>query len=513
MNASKNNVCRLSLVLLASLMAVFILAAACPTVTAADINIERVDTKTQELIGDQSITYRWAIYNNGNSTFLVRGSVYPAEHNGVSYRFDSDSVLLEPGSSTFMLVTFKAVREVQSAQMTFQVNFTAVKMDDPSQVSVLSQPVDVKVTSLFGVSSGQNKIFNIWPNTLPAPLDTNTGAFAVSILGWLIIGLLFYFVVDPLVHMATKKTKTELDDIVLRILRMPVFLLIVIVGSVTSLEILEIEPKMLADIETYYHIALIVIGAWMAYKIYDEIVLSYAKHFASKSDTELDDVLVPLLEKIGMIFIPIVALMMVFEILGYDVTVLLAGAGFLGIVVGFAAQSTLANFFAGIQIIIDRPFKMGDMLVMDGDFYEVRHIGLRTTELLDTTNNQLVIIPNNDLANNKIVNAVMPDQELTIAVVVGVAYGSNIELVKQMMVEAYDELPSANKNKKPAIRLSDFADSAVNMKIFIPIDEAINKWKAASDYREILYRKFNQVGVEIPFPQSVVYLKDERNAK
>jgi MscS family membrane protein len=513
MNASSSKMCRLSLVVFSSLMAVLILAAVSPLATAAEINIERVDTETQQLTGDQSITYRWAIYNNGNSTFLVRGSVYPAEHNGVSYKFESDSVLLEPGASTFMLVTFKAVREVESAQMMFQVNFTTVRMDDPSQVTVISQPVDISVTSLFGVSAGQNKIFNIWPNTLPAPLNTNIGAFIVSILGWLVIGLLFYFVIDPLVHMATKRTRTELDDIMLRILRMPVFLLIVIIGSVTSLEILHIDPKTLADVETCYHIALIVIGAWISYKIYDEVVLFYAKHFASKSDTELDDVLVPLLEKIGMIFIPIIALMLVFQILGYDVTVLLAGAGFLGIVVGFAAQSTLSNFFAGIQILIDRPFKMGDMLDMNGDFYEVRHIGLRSTELLDTNNNQLVIIPNNDMANNKIVNVVMPNRELTITVVVGVSYGSNVELVKEMMLEAYEELPYSNKNKKPAIRLSDFADSSINMKIFIPIDEATNKWKAASDYREILYRKFNKVGVDIPFPQRVVYLKDERTAK
>lgn len=513
MNASRNKMCRSSLALFTSMMAVFILAAAFPTATAAEINIERADTMSQDLIGDQSVTYRWAIFNGGNSTFLVRGTVFPAEHDGVSYKFESDSVLLEPGASTFMLVTFKAVREVESALMNFQVNFTTVKMDDPSQVTVLTQSVDVNVVSLFGVSAGENKIFNIWPNTFPAPFDSNYGAFAITILGWLGIGLFFYFVVDPLVHLATKRTKTELDDILLRILRMPVFLLIVIIGLVTSLEILDLDPKLLANIETGYQIILIIIGAWMAYKIYDEIVLFYAKRIASKTDTELDDVLIPLLEKIGMILIPIMALMLVFEIMGYDVTVLLAGAGFLGIVVGFAAQSTLANFFAGIQILIDRPFKVGDMLSMDGDLFEVKHIGLRSTELLDSTNDQLVIIPNNDMANNKIVNAVMPTRELTIAVVVGVAYGSNIDLVKQMMVEAYDELPASNKNKKPAIRLSDFADSSINMKIFIPIEEATNKWRAASDYREILYAKFNKVGVDIPFPQQVVYLKDERKAK
>jgi MscS family membrane protein len=182
-------------------------------------------------------------------------------------------------------------------------------------------------------------------------------------------------------------------------------------------------------------------------------------------------------------------------------------------VVGFAAQSTLSNLFAGLQLLIDRPFKVGDLLYMEGDMFEVKTIGLRSTTLLDTNLNQLVIIPNNDMANNKIVNTVEPNRELTISVVVGVAYGSNIELVKQLMIEAYDELPSSNKHKRPALRMNDFADSSINMKIFIPIDEVTERWKAASDYREIVYRKFNKVGVEIPFPQRVVFLKDERKEK
>jgi len=477
---------------------------------ASDVNILAKGSASGELDAEKSLSFTWIVYNNGTSPVAVKTTIFSADESGVETAIENDFVTLYQNESIFVKVTLSASREVQTRAAVYLVNFTMTNLTDMNQVEKVTKQLDLYLVSIWGVHSGQNKIFGIWDNFLPSPLDGNEGAFIFTALGWLAIGLIFYFVVDPAVKMATAKTKTELDDIMLRILRMPVFLFIVLIGVVGSLEILTITPDMLNQIETWYHVMLIGIGAWMIYKIYDEVLLYYAKRYASKTDTEMDDVLVPVLEKLGMILIPFVALMLIFEIFGYDVTVLLAGAGFLGIVVGFAAQSTLSNFFAGIQLLLDRPFKVGDKLLMDGDFYEVTQIGLRATELLDTTNNQLVIIPNNDMANNKIVNAFAPDRELTVNVVVGVAYGSDIELVKKLMIEAFNEMPTSNKSKVPIIRLSEFADSSINMKIFIPIDDANNRWKSTSDFREILYRKFNASGVDIPFPQQVVYLKDQR---
>jgi small-conductance mechanosensitive channel len=78
------------------------------------------------------------------------------------------------------------------------------------------------------------------------------------------------------------------------------------------------------------------------------------------------------------------------------------------------------------------------------------------------------------------------------------------------MYEAAMETPNAVKSKQPRIRLNDFADSAINMKIFIDIDDANNRWRAASDFRERLYKRFSENGIEIPFPQRVVHVKDGR---
>ena len=216
-----------------------------------------------------------------------------------------------------------------------------------------------------------------------------------------------------------------------------------------------------------------------------------------------------------MVLIPVLALIAIFNMFGYDVTVLLAGVGFLGIVIGFAAQSTLANFFAGLQMLVDRPFKIGDLLEIDGgDICEVTRIGMRSTTLYNTFTHEEVIIPNDQIANNKIVNMVEPDRKLIITVKVGVAYGSDVEQVKRILLEEAAKHPNVinNDDHKTVVRFSDFEASDLLFKIFLWVDDVKNQFKVGSDYREAVLREFNKAGIEIPFPQSVVWLHEANEA-
>lgn len=482
-----------------------------PSSQGADVTVFPMNPDTMELEGDSDITSSYVIFNNGTSPFLVKGSVTPSWKDYVSASFDDDFATIDPGQSHTFIVTFSASRNVKTFETDFQINFTATRMDEPSQVMDFSQTVHLNVISVFGVTTGENKILKVFDNPFPAPFNSNFWSFIFSVLIWFGVGLIFYFVVDPLAHLFTRRTDSELDDILLRILRLPIFVLIVLIGSVSSIEILDLPGDIIANLEMTFQIVLIMIFAWIAYKIYDEVIIYLAKQYSKNTETELDDAMIPIMEKLGMIIIPLIAIMAIFSIMGYDLTVLLVGAGFLGIVIGLAAQSTLANFFAGMQMLVERPFKVGDSILLDnGNHGEIVHLGLRATEILDTNNDYIIVIPNDKMANNPIVNVMRPGKELTIAVAVGVAYGSDIELVKQLMCDAAMDIPNSVKGKQPRVRLSDFTDSSINMKIFIDIDDANARWKAASDFRERLYAKFAEKGIEIPFPQTVVHLKDER---
>jgi len=486
-------------------------AALAPAVSADPVNAFMVgDDQLTTEAGTPAI-YEWILYNNDSVPYVITPSSDPSINGDFSVKFDQSYLTLYPGESESIIMTVTTVREMPDSTLVFQVRFDITQMNELENSFSIDSTVQLHVVPLFGVGAGDNKILGIWENELPWPLDGNVGAFVVSVGIWALIALFVILVADPLLHRLTSRTATELDDIILNIIRGPILLLMVLYGAIRSLEILNLDRALIANLELAYSVAFILAVAWLTYKIYAGVIVYYGHKLAAKTDSEVDDVLVPIMEKMGMIIIPIIALAVILSLFGYNLTVILAGLGFMGIVIGYAAQATLANFFAGLQMMFDRPFKIGDLLRLDnGDICEVRHIGMRATELYNTFTNEMVIVPNNDIANKKIVNMVQPDRRLKIAVAVGVAYGSDVDLVLRLMKEVAQSLPEVmdDSDHQTVIRFSEFADSSLNFTAFIWIKDLDLQFKVASDYRAELLRRFDNNGIEIPFPQSVVWLRD-----
>ena len=518
MTFSKHKSRNLAWLVAVPFIVLLVLAAVAPTVQASGVNVFGVDEKNYNRTIDaaQDATFEWVVYNNDSSPYLLKVNVTGVDTGSITPVFEQNFTAIAAGNPNTVKLTMIPNRDLATTDVTFQVIFTFTKMNDPTQTITISKQVSMHIDSTYGAKAGQNKIFGFWQNNLPSPFESNYGAFAVTILGWICIAFVVMFVVDPIIHFITRKTETDLDDIMLRILRYPVFIFIVTYGFVVySLEILNLPRNYVKMIETVYSLMIIILLAYVVYKIFDEVVLYYAKEFSKKTDTEIDDVIVPVVEKLGMVLIPVLALIAIFNMFGYDVTVLLAGVGFLGIVIGFAAQSTLANFFAGLQMLVDRPFKIGDLLEIEGgDICEVSRIGMRSTTLYNTFTHEEVIIPNDQIANNKIVNMVEPDRKLIVTVKVGVAYGSDVEQVKRILLEEAAKLPNVlnTEDHKTVVRFSDFEASDLLFKIFLWVDDVKNQFKVGSDYREAVLREFNKAGVEIPFPQSVVWLHEANEA-
>lgn len=495
------------------LMLVLLLSGSIGAAAQGPVNIFLVDDYHKQANAGDSATFVWVIFNNNSSPYIVKPLVTPSESHDVEENFESHYITLEPGASSPLVLQVSTLRTMGNTELTFNVTLMVTKMDDPSEVTIIQEHAYLEVSAVFGAGVGSNKIFGIWNNDLPAPLDGNWGAFLVTVIGWVLIAMFFAFVVDPLVHHVTRKTDTELDDIILHIIRAPLFAFILSYGTVSSLEILNINRDLVAQIESVYGIVIVVLIVWVAYRVYKEVVLYYAKEYSKKTNTEIDDVVVPLMEKIGLIVIPLVGLMWILGMLGFDLTGLLAGAGFLGIVIGLAAQSTLANFFAGIQLLADRPFKIGDMLRLDdGDSVEVRHIGMRATTLYNPDTDEIVVIPNNEIANKRIINMVEPDRKLRIVVVISVAYGSDVDKVMNLLRTTAMEHPNVLKDPThhPIVRFSEFGDSSLNFKTFIWVDDLANRFKVGSDFRQAINDRFKAEGIEIPYPQRVITVKYQK---
>jgi small-conductance mechanosensitive channel len=185
----------------------------------------------------------------------------------------------------------------------------------------------------------------------------------------------------------------------------------------------------------------------------------------------------------------------------------LASAGVVGIAVGFAAKDTLANLFAGIFILADAPYKLGDFIVLGtGERGRVTDIGIRSTRIL-TRDDIEVTIPNSLIANGTVVNETGgPHDKRRVRVTVGVAYGSDVDKVKKVLMDVGVNSEYAAKIPEPRVRFREFGDSALIFQLMVWIDEPVLRGRAVDDLNTALYKSFIKEGIEIPFPQRVVHM-------
>ncbi|MCK5559944.1 MAG: mechanosensitive ion channel, partial [Thermoplasmata archaeon] len=244
---------------------------------------------------------------------------------------------------------------------------------------------------------------------LPEQLDNNYGRFLIYVLFWIIIGAIVLFVLDPVIRGLTRKTKSKIDDMVLDIIRKPVLALIILYGIVQSLSALELSEDILFYVQQVYNIGFFIVIIWLIYKILNVILIQVGRAFSANKKVNVEKILVPAFQKLITVLIFIFAMLTILGYLGIDLTMLALGGMIISMVIAFAAQDTLSNFFAGMFLIIEPDFKEGDWVIIDNTVYDVRHIGMRNTKLYDLKEHMMVVMPNSLIANNKIINLTEPD--------------------------------------------------------------------------------------------------------
>jgi len=492
-----------ALVLIALVAAVL----AMPVAAAGPVNILDVGDYQRSIDASEGTTFEWVVYNNDTHPRLIR--VLPmvgpaAEH--VTASAAEDYAILDPGDHWTVAVTVEASLEAPTQDATVTVALEIVDMDDPAQKVVEERSVSVHVEAVY--ERNEHMIFG-WQNNLPGPLSTVWGTFGIELTIWIGIGAVIYYVVDPTVRVFTRRSKTELDDRLLKAVRTPVFVLIVTYGLVTSIDLV-ISTDLHVMVWQFYQIVLALNVTWMAYRIFNGIVIHYAQKWSRKTDSEVDDVIIPVLHKLGIIIIPMGGIIAALGVVGIDLTLLVASLGVVGLVVGLAAQQSLGNFFSGMLLLMDRPFKTGDLIKLSsGEVCRVEKIGLRSTQLYNTFDHDIIVLPNDEVANSKVENWSRPDGLHSQYAEVGVAYGTDLEKVKRVLLEVANENPAVVKKEgmQPYIRMAKFNDSSIDFKLWYWVGLK-DMWRVASEVRMAIDKKFKEEGIEIPFPQSVVTFKN-----
>jgi MscS family membrane protein len=201
------------------------------------------------------------------------------------------------------------------------------------------------------------------------------------------------------------------------------------------------------------------------------------------------------------------------EYFGIPVNAVFASAGIAGFAVAMAAKDTLSNLFGGVTIFMDRPFRPGDYIVLDNNERgEVVQIGLRSTRI-QTRDDVMITIPNSIITNTKIVNQSSPNPMFRVRVKIGVAYGADIKQVETILIAQVRSDPLAARYPEPRVRFRQFGDSSLDFELLCWAKRPHDRGRLMHNLNTGIYNAFAEAGIEIPFPQRDVHLKNGQEGK
>lgn len=471
------------------------------------VQIISIDSYSKSVPAGHEVQYNWTLRSvtNDNLTVEVRVSL---SGEGWTANVTPHTQTLAPNGLGAVRLTVRAPLESGTTTSNATVTFLVYDAGYLIQVETFYAK-----TSISGVLASADKVLGLFENPLPAPLNNEWGVFMLNVVFWLAIAFAITYTFDSVLKAFTRKTTTMIDDIIIGIVRTPLILIIFTFGALQSLDALHrwIPEDIRNTLASIYQIVLVLVIFYLAYKIFKEVVLYYGKLIAKKTSSKIDDILIPVIEKVGIVVIGLAALGYVLNILSVDLTMFVAGGVVVSMVLAFAAQETLSNFFSGMFILLDRPFAEGDTVILpDGDWCEIRKIGLRTTRMYRYSDATMVTMPNNKLVNEKIIRVTNVEDPARINVSVGVAYGTDPAKAKEAILKAIRSSPYSlldRKDKEPMILFDELGDFALIFKVICWINDPGKRMQAKDRLIEEIYKKLNEANIEIPFPQRVVHLK------
>lgn len=191
-------------------------------------------------------------------------------------------------------------------------------------------------------------------------------------------------------------------------------------------------------------------------------------------------------------------------IMGVDLTNLAIIASALSVGIGFGLQNVINNFVSGIIILFERPFKVGDWVVFNGEEGKIKQINIRSTEI-ETFKRASIIVPNATLISSSVTNLTHENNWSRQSVSVGVAYGTDVEKVKEILLEIARKHKLVLRNPAPYVLFKDFGASSLDFELRCYTDNLWNGWTIPSELRYEIYKRFNEEGIEIPFQQIVLH--------
>lgn len=378
----------------------------------------------------------------------------------------------------------------------------------------------------LGIDGGLEQVGAWWDAAL-----AYTGPRWLPTVATLLIGMFAYFAARYVLRRANRRwaarTRTKLDDHFLNFFLVSATYSVVAwtawqlvrVWSAAGPEGVTAAPEgVAADPETAApRAASWVIAIWVGglffplSRLVGEVLEELEEGLMVRTNQTLDRTAMPLINRAVRVVVVALGVILSLDLLGLNTAPLLTGAGVMGLALSLAAKDTLSNLIAGVQLIMDRPFHVGDRIELwtapneTGTWGDVVEVGLRATKIRNP-DNLVVVVPNNLIMQRDIVNYTMSGEDIRLRIPFSVAYESDIETAKALLIQAAKEVQGVKLSPEPIVIVRGFGASDVQLQLRVWILEARSRRRIVDEITGRALSTFADAGVEIPYPKRELWI-------
>lgn len=329
----------------------------------------------------------------------------------------------------------------------------------------------------------------------------------IILVAFFIIAKIVVYVCEGILLTLAKKTKTKIDDLILKRVNRKISLILILFGvklAILPLPLLESVNVMLQDILSSI---IWVIVALAAMNITNIVLTEWGKTYAKRTGSKIDKQMLHLSQRFFNILFIILAFLFILHVWDIKIGPLLASLGIAGLAIAFALQKVLGNIFGGISLILDKSVKVGDRIELDtGESGIVKDVGIRSTRI-KTWDNKITVIPNGILADMKITNYIRQDKKTRVVVPFGVAYGTDIEKVRKTIIPVLKKVKNALKDPEPKVHFKLMSDFSLDFDAKLWVSDVSEAFPAKLEATEAVYNALNKAKIDIPFPTRTIHMK------
>ncbi len=399
----------------------------------------------------------------------------------------------------------------RSGEESLNLEYKIINPADGSEYTK-KQTLVIDVNSSLSSGNAYNKIMGIWDNTFPAPFSGPVTSAIITMIVWIVIGIISTIMIVPLILKITlKKNETEIKEILMGIRKL-IFIIILAFGVTQTLKVLGASEIIIGTATAIFGVVTIVLGSLIVWNVY-VVAIKFFLHKMSENRESygVDNSLIPLFKMIGKILIGITAVASIMATLGFNLYAIIAGAGIVGLAISLGAQNMLNQFFSGLTLLITRPFKSNDLIRLgeNTEVLRVRRVGIMTTTFENWTNAEVFSLPNNMVTGGKIVNITGENRAYRILLLMTVAYGSDLKLAKQIMLDAamnHPQVYTDGRFQMPLVRVEAMNESDITIRLTAYVKDFEDAGTHAGTLRETIYEEFVKQGIHVPFPQLDVHI-------